>query len=51
MLRPSGGALKKIFAPGRVKSATSSATSRPANDVAAKTKAKPGLFGKARKDM
>lgn len=46
MLKPSGGALKKIFEPGRVKSA--SATSRPVMNKTNNTKPKPGLFGKAR---
>ncbi len=55
MLKPSGGVLKKIFAPGRVKSATTSAassatprpaTAKPSNDFRGK---KEGIFGKMRK--
>lgn len=48
MMKPSGGALKKIFAPGRVKSSTGSATPRPVMNKANNAKPKPGLFGKAR---
>lgn len=51
MLKPSGGALKKLFAPGRVKS-DMEAPSRPAmakSNNHAMAKKPAGLFGKARK--